>query len=961
MGLRSISGYQLTHKGRSGTLCPENSGKGGALTNLNGEFRLPKRRARCPPRAFGQNSTVSRNADNGAVSIAELTSREAVLSALDEFDLLGRAEFLKKYGFSPARSYFIRRNSTLYDSKAVVGAAVGYEHAERGPMKSSEFSGGEATVKAKLEELGFEVTNTDAKPTAGASEAIPGGGELLLPQGEVDAFAKYLGTDEYRRDERDYKVAVHYVLGSLLSPERLRDPEFPTMLGAFFDGTLDLDQLGLAEEKRTFIESTVGSIHGVRAALTNLCGGGFGVNNFIWIPGAIRDGLGEEIGQIFADLVTSDAAVSERVDRFRSAFVEIEERAAQLPSWHENWTIVAASLSFVAAVLTAVDPHRFTFYLSGKLKPAYEEFVGEWPGGTLGERYEQVVSFVVDVRHALKRQGAPVRDMIDAQSFLYLRETIGESLAASVERFRAEYPYNEEDKQDRAVASLALAAETRPALTPEALEAPDWDTIAHLIGSELHGNLGPAKSKPLNLIEAGSDEDRQTFANAIRELLHGKGDLATRLANFLAADLPGIRQTVAMKLLSVWEPNRVLHVFKVHGHNGKAELMALPPLNLELPEANSTAELQIKSNDLIRDRLEPYFEDDCFGMTRYVYWVAEESPENVDGEGEGVETNIEGLASVLYLDQGGWLEDAVDLLKRKRQLIFYGPPGTGKTYIARALAKHLAPEKLQREVVQFHPSYSYEDFVRGYRPHTGTGGELSYVLEDGPLVRLAERARQAEEDGTDERFILLIDEINRGNLPRVFGELLYLLEYRGQDEDGLQLLYPRLDENGQVEPPFKLPENLWIIGTMNTADRSIGLIDAALRRRFHFKPLFPGEDPIEQTLGKWLDDNGLGHMKQEVTRAVTRLNDRLAQRGGAFGENLKIGHSYFMETDLDSELLDRIWESDVLPYLEEQLFGQDVNVTDEYSLSNLDSASFGGLGQEANSQDEDGAGSDDAG
>ena len=117
----------------------------------------------------------------------------------------------------------------------------------------------------------------------------------------------------------------------------------------------------------------------------------------------------------------------ERVDRFRSAFVEIEKKAAELQSWRRalDHSFGSPSLSFVAAVLTAVDPDRFSFYLAGKLKPAYEEFVGEWPGGTLGERYAQVVSFVVNVHDALERQGAPVRDLIDAQGFLYLRDHIG--------------------------------------------------------------------------------------------------------------------------------------------------------------------------------------------------------------------------------------------------------------------------------------------------------------------------------------------------------------------------------------------------------------------------------------------------------------------------------------------------------------------------------------------------------
>ena len=216
------------------------------------------------------------------------------------------------------------------------------------------------------------------------------------------------------------------------------------------------------------------------------------------------------------------------------------------------------------------------------------------------------------------------------QSFLYvrLRSDAGgngpDALAASVAAFRVDYPYSDEEKADTAVESLALAERSRPALSREALENPDWEAISPIFSSTLHGNLGPAKSAPLNLIASGTDEDRQRFAEAIRGLLHGDADLATRLDTFLEADLPGIRETVAMKLLSIAEPTRVLHVFKVHGQNGKAELMVLPPVSLEVPDGASTGELAVKTNDLIRERLAPHFGDDCYGMTRYLYWLSDQ-------------------------------------------------------------------------------------------------------------------------------------------------------------------------------------------------------------------------------------------------------------------------------------------------------------------------------------------------
>lgn len=268
-------------------------------------------------------------------------------------------------------------------------------------------------------------------------------------------------------------------------------------------------------------------------------------------------------------------------------------------------------------------------------------------------------------------------------------------------------------------------------------------------------------------------------------------------------------------------------------------------------------------------------------------------------------TTLEELASELYVDPA-FLHTTVELLEEKRQLIFYGPPGTGKTYIARRLAQFLAGGDTQRtEIVQFHPSYSYEDFVQGYRPGPGQHGNLIYELVDGPLLRLANRAREAPDDS----HVLLIDEINRGNLPRIFGELLYLLEYR---DDQIALMYSRDDSL------FALPRNLWVLGTMNTADRSIGLIDAALRRRFHFKALFPGRVPLDGLLARWLADKAPG--MAAVATYVDHFNAKLRER---FGDHLQLGHSYFMVEDLDEGRLERIWEVDILPFLEDQLFGKE--------------------------------------
>ena len=142
--------------------------------------------------------------------------------------------------------------------------------------------------------------------------------------------------------------------------------------------------------------------------------------------------------------------------------------------------------------------------------------------------------------------------------------------------------------------------------------------------------------------------------------------------------------------------------------------------------------------------------------------------------------------------------------------------------------------------MQFHPSYAYEDFVRGFRPAlVKWAGRLS-TLQDGPLLRAAKKA----EKDKDTKHFLIIDEINRGNLAKVFGELYFLLEYRDKKI--------RMQYQQDGEDDFSLPKNLYIIGTMNTADRSIALVDLALRRRFYFIEFHPDNDPVKSVLRKWL-------------------------------------------------------------------------------------------------------------
>lgn len=249
-----------------------------------------------------------------------------------------------------------------------------------------------------------------------------------------------------------------------------------------------------------------------------------------------------------------------------------------------------------------------------------------------------------------------------------------------------------------------------------------------------------------------------------------------------------------------------------------------------------------------------------------------------------------------------WLQEVIDVLQERQQIVFYGPPGTGKTFLAQEIARHVAERDAVR-LVQFHPSYAYEDFFEGFRPVSGQDGSVGFTLTAGPLRSLASDAASSP----GEPYVLIVDEINRANLAKVFGELYFLLEYRDA-KIGLQY---------SPDKSFSLPRNVFFIGTMNTADRSIALVDAAIRRRFAFIELHPDEPPVRDLLANWL---AASHKTADERAALLRA---LNQAIGEGDRDFKIGPSYLMRPEAESPAgLERVWRYDLLPLLEEHYYGR---------------------------------------
>ena len=342
------------------------------------------------------------------------------------------------------------------------------------------------------------------------------------------------------------------------------------------------------------------------------------------------------------------------------------------------------------------------------------------------------------------------------------------------------------------------------------------------------------------------------------------------------------------KVVALCKVTKALHttdegeVFEFEKTRDFATPVSLPALR-EVPELRQCEPLSNNQGSLFHLTTTDY--ETILGML-------EEAGEPTKGADRVVPYSLERCAAETYLpvDQ---LQLWVGAIHRKRQAILYGPPGTGKTYLAERLARHLVGGGDGFiDLVQFHPAYSYEDFIQGIRPETTDKGQVTYDLAPGRFLEFCQKAK-----GRRDTCVLIIDEINRANLARVFGELMYLLEYRAATVP--------LAGGGMLT----VPANVRLIGTMNTADRSIALVDFALRRRFAFLELAPDFRVLTQFQQEHgFDPNGLITVLRDINTAIA---DR----------NYSLGVSFFLVPDLP-RYIEQIWRMEIETYLEEYFFAQ---------------------------------------
>ena len=427
--------------------------------------------------------------------------------------------------------------------------------------------------------------------------------------------------------------------------------------------------------------------------------------------------------------------------------------------------------------------------------------------------------------------------------------------------------------------------------------------------------------------------DQPQFCIQIRNLLHGDRSSAERFQTFtdylVEAGLPN-KWPFATFLLYVVHPQTEL-IIKSRSANWFLQFMGLnQPLD-KTPNGVAYGRLQQLAVELL-DRLKSYGAVDMLDVQSAI-WIGMRESKKLVGSldhksqvfldipptppmstlASAIPTLMEkddvGYQSMptysldVMIEETGLTQEEINrwrnVLEQKKQLMFYGPPGTGKTFYADKLGRLLASETAGfYETIQFHPAYSYEDFLEGLRP-LAQNGQVVFQKVAGQFLKFCQKA-----DAHDGICTLIIDEINRANLPAVFGELMHLLEYRDK-------VIPLASGT-----PFKIPANVRIIGTMNSADRSLALVDFALRRRFAFLHLPPRYELLT-------------NYHSNIPIDLKTLIETLNSINNLIGDpNYAIGHSYFLIPNLHLHL-QNIWELEILPYLQEYFIGS-VDQVDQF-------------------------------
>jgi len=938
------------------------------------------------------------------MSLELLTRPEAVHAAMDEYDALGADGFLSKYGYRPARSYFVLRDGRRYDSKAIAGVAVGKQDPSRGPLRPNEFSGGDATVRAKLEALGFAVESAEAPSELDSANAralveeilgppytppgkhlaawrLPNHRELALQLEQAtarlwveieppaiwglsatpydgtksrhtylranapklaepnEAWLVIAKTSDALRDLLDWysghngneagldvgelekmRAAFLHEMGGFHSFAE-PGPTYAATERAYKD---ELTRLFAAQIGPRVVENLEGEADAIALTkawadvLTSKLPPDNTPQNLITWQGVDRvkkltESAAAQFGYAFHELLAGEGAAQQRLARF------IEKAGGVLKAAGASGAAGIARLMGSCALMLQ-DPTSFIAIRTDLFEEALKRLKHQaFPPSSDEPGRVQVAMTLARELEAHMREGwawAP-KDLIDVQSFLWVALKYDGAKSVPEARFA-----------ELVSAFIARFGEVR--LGPFG-EAPDlWSTMeglkAHLAQSQgvksrstlsVSWSLGKGVWATVPWIAILDSRVTTSIQDGIY------------VAFLVSRDLSRIHLTLmqgASRLVEEHGQAGGIERLRAQAHALRAVVPDLAENGFHLDgdmalgaegwrgrsyEAATIAHLPLAVDALPNDKalenvLEPL-------LSAYERLIAQDTgaplPTPLPAPQPATFTIDEALEG-LFMEREQF-ERILAIWRRKKNVVLQGAPGVGKTFVARTLAYALMGEKdpARVEVIQFHQSYGYEDFIQGYRP-TATGFEL----RDGVFFRFCQRALE----DTARPYVFIIDEINRGNLSKIFGELMLLIEGdKRSPEWGAKLAY-----SSDGDAAFHVPRNLHILGMMNTADRSLSLVDYALRRRFAFETLHPGfASPKFRAL---LAARGASReLIDAIIAGMGTLNAAIAEDTVNLGLGFRIGHSFFVpgEGDRpDQPWFEQIVATEIQPLLEEYWF-----------------------------------------
>jgi|GEM_PF-1012788 len=884
------------------------------------------------------------------MALTDLSSRDAVLRAIEECDSLGEDAFLARHGFGRSRVVRLLHGGRQYPAKAIVGVAHGFEFPEKGALESGEFTSGDSTMR-KLAQLGFETERlrvldralfvvrageddevADIALDEGA--AVTGWDEIgdlsMLGEGGVDrAIDAMYGDDIERRKLGRWKTAVR----SFMRIKRGDMVILPiTSRGIFAVGVVSGDYAYRPEGPR--LASNTYPVEWLGTDLPRRLLGD--LRTYVDLPPAVHqihlDGAVQMLetmlqerqpvrrpptgGHELKAALEAGLAAVRRGDATAVKQIIDQDLAAALSGHFGGQRPVSSG----TGIGTVADVPWAGVYPEGATATAkegvYAVYLFARDGSAVYLSFNQGTENVGGGLAVFRKRALDMQDaagIVDAGDVVDLR-----SLNARPRKYEAGNAY-------------AVCYEAGSIPDDAALRS-DLETVVSYVDAAVAAGLQLDPSRePLHVMFKWSRERGADTLDQHRAMVKDKGrtwwgklgDKSISASKLMAlqrqlddgvvtyAFLYGDQTLVRARLEAMTDDPDHVPDDEHPAQQSKEDSSFFARLSEleDLPAGWAQSGLVLASDadpakmqGALSNQTTPLFVFERFGAS------AQASHPPVPGS----QLTLEWLA-----EQTLWAEsdleellEAIDPISGKGQVILVGPPGTGKTWVAELVARYLTQDlPLHHRLVQFHPSYGYEEFIEGIRPVASDGGIVFEVVK-GTVLEMA----QAIEDQSDIH-VLIIDELNRANIPRVFGELLYLLEYR---DETITLQYSK---------DFALPANLRFIATMNTADRSVRSIDVALRRRFEVFEC-PADGGILERY----------YHRPQHTTSIPNLVEGFEKLNAALTTQLDrhhtIGQSFFMAPHFDWVRLERTWRRQILPLIEDYFFDRP-DVVKDYTLESF--------------------------